>query len=671
MQRTHKETYLIARVNRLFHLSRTNKRLIQLTADAMLIVLSFLSAMLLRLDSWKFLDEWAELLVLGVSIPISLAIFVRLGFYRAVIRYMTHRAIMTLLIGVIASALSLALIGTLFDAPVPRSVPFIYTMIAIITIGGTRLVWRMAYLHGQKKYKTRVVIYGAGAAGCQLAASLLEGSEHQPMAFVDDAKHLHHSSIHGLEVYPPNRLPELIHNYGIEKVLLAIPSASLGRRRQILAALEAYDIPVQTMPGLADVIAGKASIGEIRDVSEEDLLGRDPAPANPLLMGAKIFDKVVMVTGAGGSIGSELCRQILRQRPRQLLLLELSEYALYSIEQDLQQIAQRENIQVPVKALLGSVQHGQRMEAIMKAFAVQTVYHAAAYKHVPLVEHNMIEGILNNVFGTLQTAEAAVAAGVETFVLVSTDKAVRPTNVMGATKRLAELVCQALAKKQSDTRFSMVRFGNVLGSSGSVVPLFRRQIKAGGPVTVTHPEITRYFMTVPEAAQLVIQAGSMAKGGDVFVLDMGEPVKIAALAEHMIRLSGLEPILPGKPREASHHYARGDIEIVYTGLRPGEKLYEELLIGDNVQKTSHLRIMTAHEVAWAWPQLEELLNRLLAACRATNHADIRKLLLEAPLAYAPQGDIVDLIWLRKQDMKAASEQAKPVYVPESALLTEA
>lgn len=668
MQSVHKETYLAVRLNRLFYLSRTKKRLIQLSVDAILIVLSFLCAMLLRLDGWKFLQDWAELLILCVSIPISLSIFVRLGFYRAVIRYMTHRAIKTLLAGVAASAFSLALIGTLFAAPMPRSVPFIYAMIAVITIGGIRLVLRIAYLHGQKHYKKRVVIYGAGAAGCQLAASLLEGREHQPMAFVDDAKHLHRSSIHGLEVYPPARLPELICNYGIEKILLAIPSASLGRRRQILASLEAYDIPVQTIPGIADVIAGKARIGEIRDVSEEDLLGRDPAPANPLLMGAKIFDKVVMVTGAGGSIGSELSRQILRQRPRQLILLELSEYALYSIEQDLQQIAQRENIQVPVKALLGSVQHGQRMETIMKTFAVQTVYHAAAYKHVPLVEHNMVEGILNNVFGTLQTAEAAVAAGVETFVLVSTDKAVRPTNVMGATKRLAELVCQALAKKQTKTRFSMVRFGNVLGSSGSVVPLFRRQIQAGGPVTVTHPEITRYFMTVPEAAQLVIQAGSMAKGGDVFVLDMGEPVKIAELAEHMIRLSGLEPILPGKSRDAGHH-ARGDIEIVYTGLRPGEKLYEELLIGDNVQKTSHLRIMTAHEVSWPWVQLEELLNRLLAACRATNHADIRKLLLEAPLAYAPQGEIVDLVWLRKQDTKAAGELPKPAYAAE--LLTEA
>lgn len=670
MHNFQKEMYFASHVNRLFHISRKKKRAIQLAYDAVLIVTSFLAAMLLRLDGWKFLEDWSELIVLCLSIPISLLIFIRLGFYRAVIRYMTYRAIKTLWIGVGASALSLAFIGAIFDAPMPRSVPFIYTMLAIITIGGARLILRMVYLHGQKRYKKRVVIYGAGAAGCQLAASLLEGSEHQPMAFVDDAKHLHRSSIHGLEVYAPHRLPELIRNYGIEKILLAIPSASLGRRRQILASLEAYDIPVQTMPGLADVISGKARIGEIRDVSAEDLLGRDPAPPNPLLMQAKIFDKVVMVTGAGGSIGSELSRQILRQRPRLLLLLELSEYALYSVEQDLLQIAQREGLQVPVKALLGSVQHGQRMETIMKTFDVQTVYHAAAYKHVPLVEHNMVEGILNNVFGTLQTAEAAVAAGVETFVLVSTDKAVRPTNVMGATKRFAELVCQALAGKQSKTRFSMVRFGNVLGSSGSVVPLFRRQIQAGGPVTVTHPEITRYFMTVPEAAQLVIQAGAMAKGGDVFVLDMGEPVKIAELAQHMIRLSGLEPVLSNM-REAGQLHSKGDIEIVFTGLRPGEKLYEELLIGDNVKRTSHLRIMTAHEVSLPWPQLEKLLNQLLSYCRATNHADIRKLLLEAPLAYAPQGDIVDLVWLRKQDAASKGEFITPVFTSSTPLLTEA
>lgn len=669
MLNTQKEPYLVRCISRLFFLSRKNKRVVQLIADAALIVLSFLMAMLLRLDSWAFLANWSDLLILTICVPVSLLIFAKLGFYRAVIRYITHRALKTLLIGVAASAMSLVAIGFLFNSPIPRSVPFIYAMIALMTIGGVRFVLRLVYLSSQKYYKTRVIIYGAGAAGRQLVASLLEGSEHQPIAFVDDAKQLHRSSIQGLEVYPPHRIPDLIKNYGAQKILLAIPSASLSRRRQILTSLKDYDIPVQTMPGLADMVAGKAKIGEIRDVSEEDLLGRDPAPPDPLLMGAKIQDKVVMVTGAGGSIGSELSRQILRQRPRQLLLLELSEFALYSVEQDLQQISQREGLQVPIKALLGSVQHGQRMEALMKTFGVQTVYHAAAYKHVPLVEHNMVEGILNNVFGTLQTAEAAVAAGVETFVLVSTDKAVRPTNVMGATKRLAELVCQALAAIQSKTRFSMVRFGNVLGSSGSVVPLFRRQIQAGGPITVTHPEITRYFMTVPEAAQLVIQAGSMAKGGDVFVLDMGEPVKIAELAEQMIRLSGLEPIVPGKPKDQGHHPPRGDIEIVFTGLRPGEKLYEELLIGDNVMPTSHPRIMTAREISWSWTDLQELLNRLLAACRATNHADIRKLLLEAPLAYAPQGEIVDLVWMRKR----ATELAKPAAyaTEEAALLTEA
>jgi FlaA1/EpsC-like NDP-sugar epimerase len=626
----------------LFCLPRRSKTQLQMLTDSLLLVFSFLMAMLLRLDSWDFLRDTHDMLVL------------RLGLYRAVVRFMTYKMGEALVIGVAASSLSLALVSYFFNVGVPRSVPFIYALLAIFAIGGVRMFLRAVYWSGQMRYKTRVAIYGAGAAGRQLAACLQQSSEHQPMAFVDDAVHLQHTSIHGLNVYAPHQIPELIENYGVQKILLAVPSASLGRRREILTSLERFDIPVQTVPGLTDVVSGRAKISEIRDVSEEDLLGRDPTPPNPLLMGAKIHDKVVMVTGAGGSIGSELSRQILRQKPRLLLLLELSEYALYSVEQELRQLCRQENCDVPIKALLGSVQHGRRMEAVMKTFGVQTIYHAAAYKHVPLVEHNMIEGIRNNVFGTLQTAEAAVAAGVETFVLVSTDKAVRPTNVMGATKRLAELVCQALAQTQSKTRFSMVRFGNVLGSSGSVVPLFRRQIQSGGPVTVTHPEITRYFMTVPEAAQLVIQAGSMAKGGDVFVLDMGAPVRIAELAEHMIRLSGLEPILPNRPKPAGGH--KGDIEIVFTGLRPGEKLYEELLIGENVQRTSHPRIMTAHEVYLSWGQLQGLIEKLLAACRAHDHATIRQLLLEAPLAYQPQGEIVDLLCLKKAEKRESNKE---------------
>ncbi len=625
----------------LFRLPRPHKRAIQLLADAGLITLSFLLAMLLRLDSWAFVAEPRIWWVLPVVIPVSLAIFMRLGFYRAVIRYMSMKAVKTVAAGVGASALALLVVNYLFHLPVPRSVPFIYAMLALLTIGGVRFALRALYLRNQLRYKTRVVIYGAGAAGRQLVMSLRHGQEYEPVGFVDDAPNLEGAFIQGLKVYAPVELDRLIQDYGVEKVLLAIPSASRARRRAILERLEPLDVPVQTIPGMADVVAGRAEINDLRDVAVEDLLGRDPVPPEPELMGANITGKVVMVTGAGGSIGSELCRQILRQAPAQLLLLELSEYSLYRIEQELLQIAREEGIDCPVKALLGSVQHRNRVQKILATFQVQTIYHAAAYKHVPMVEHNVVEGLRNNVMGTLETARAAVEAGVESFVLVSTDKAVRPTNVMGASKRLAELVCQAMARAQNGTRFSMVRFGNVLGSSGSVVPLFRRQIAAGGPVTVTHPEITRYFMTIPEAAQLVIQAGAMARGGDVFVLDMGEPVKIAELAGRLIRLSGLEPCYPGTD---GGDQSRGDIEIRYSGLRPGEKLYEELLIGENVSETRHPRIMTASEISLEWGEMEGLLETLFDACLMFDAPRIRELLVQAPLGYQPQSELADLVW---------------------------
>lgn len=635
----------------IFRLPRQYKRLLQLSADAVLIIFSFVMAMLLRLDSWDFLGTPAIWLPLLATIPLSLMLFVRLGFYRAIIRYMTHKAVEALMVGVAASTLGLVMVSYLFNLPVPRSVPFIYAMLAMLTIGGVRFLLRGIYLNNHMRRKMRVVVYGAGAAGRQLVASLREGHEYEPVAFVDDSSQLVNASVQGLRVRLPDSLPELISTYGVQKILLALPAESRSRRRAILQSLAQFDIPVQTIPGLADVVAGKAKIDEIRDVTEEDLLGRDAAPPDPALIGAKIQDKVVMVTGAGGSIGSELCRQIIRQNPRKLLLLELSEFGLYRIEEELKRLSQEERLKVPVRALLGSVRNADRMESVMKTFGVQTVYHAAAYKHVPMVEHNVCEGILNNVFGTLRTAQAAIAAEVETFVLISTDKAVRPTNVMGATKRLAELVCQALAQTQTTTLFSMVRFGNVLGSSGSVVPLFRRQIRAGGPVTVTHPDITRYFMTVPEAAQLVLQAGSMAKGGDVFVLDMGQPVKIDELARQMVRLSGRVPVGAGEGSRP------GGIEIAYTGLRPGEKLYEELLIGDNIDRTSHPRIMTARELCLPWAELHTLLDTLSQLCREARLDDIRSLLLKAPLAYAPTGRIVDAVWQKSYSTLRSVEPA--------------
>ena len=633
--------YKSSAIDFLFRLSRRQKRQLQMLADAALLAFSFCMAMVLRLDGWSFYYKNTDWIFLLTTIPLSLCIFIRLGFYRAVVRYMTHRMIEPLMLGVMTSALCLALISYLFHLSVPRSVPFIYAMIAILTIGGVRFILRALYMSLHLQSKPRVLLYGAGSAGRQLAASLEHGQDYLPVAFLDDSPTLQGTYMQGIKVYSPCDIEKVIELHEAEKILLAMPSQSHARRRDILIKLETLDIPVQTIPGVADLVSGKAKINEILDVAVEDLLGRDATAPSGSLMCSKISGKVVMVTGAGGSIGSELCRQIIRQQPSQLLLLEVSEFGLYSIEQDLKQVSSSEGLNVPIKALLGSVQKGATIESMMRSFNVQTVYHAAAYKHVPIVEHNIIEGVSNNIIGTLQTAKAAINANVETFVLVSTDKAVRPTNVMGATKRMAELVCQALADTQTTTTFSMVRFGNVLGSSGSVVPLFRQQIKDGGPVTITHPDITRYFMTIPEAAQLVIQAGAMAKGGDVFVLDMGEPVKIADLAKHLIRLSGLDVAEASSTNSSNRS---GEIALVYTGLRPGEKLYEELLIGDNVEPTNHPRIMTAQEVYWPWPQLERLLCELTDACTAGNAETIRKILLQAPLTYQPQCGIVDLVW---------------------------
>ena len=647
------ELYRINCVNSLFNLPRKQKRFLQAAADVGLIVFSFIMAMQLRLDTWSFFYEPIEWLILLATVPLSIFIFVKLGFYQAVIRYMTHKMVEPLILGVAASALSLALMSYLFHLSVPRSVPFIYAMIGMLTIGGVRFALRGLYLSGYVRQRPRVLIYGAGAAGRQLAASLDHGHDYQPVVFVDDSPSLAGAYVQGIKVFSSNDIARLIKDYRIDKILLAMPSQSRARRGEILVTLESLDVPVQTIPGMADLVSGKAKINEIHDVAVEDLLGRDATAPNPALMGAKITSKVVMVTGAGGSIGSELCRQIVRQKPSLLVLLEISEFSLYSIEQELNQMSTKEDLGVPVRALLGTVQAGERLEAIMRSFKVQTIYHAAAYKHVPMVEHNVVEGISNNVFGTLRTAQAAISSGVETFVLVSTDKAVRPTNVMGATKRMAELVCQALADNQTHTLFSMVRFGNVLGSSGSVVPLFRKQIQEGGPITITHPEITRYFMTIPEAAQLVIQAGSMGKGGDVFVLDMGQPVKIADLAKHLVRLSGLELASAGSRKGSNDG---GDIQMVYTGLRPGEKLYEELLIGDNVEPTHHERIMTAHEVCWPWARLKELLDEMAHACHAGSPDVIRQLLLSAPIAYRPQCEVVDLVW---QSVNASKREEQP------------
>jgi FlaA1/EpsC-like NDP-sugar epimerase len=444
-------------------------------------------------------------------------------------------------------------------------------------------------------------------------------------------------------------LAALIDQHGIERILLAMPSASRRRRREILASLEPLGVHVQSLPDLSDIIAGKASIDELRDVDVGDLLGRDPVPPNPKLFESTIRNKCVMVTGAGGSIGSELCRQIMRLGPRRLVLFEMSELALYNIQRELDEIASKEGITVELLPLLGNAHHRHRVREVIGTCGVQTIYHAAAYKHVPIVEHNVVEGIHNNVISTWYTAEAALESGVETFVLISTDKAVNPANVMGATKRLAELVLQALQERSTSTRFCMVRFGNVLASSGSVVPLFREQIRRGGPVTVTHPDVIRYFMTIPEAAQLVIQAGSMAKGGDVFVLDMGRPVRIDDLARRMINLMGLTVRDAASPD--------GDIEIEYTGLRTAEKLFEELLIGTNVTGTDHPMILRAMEHSLPWPRMQQLLNELLVALASFDCRRSLALLSEAVAEYHATYAINDYIWTRKS-LPAAADAVK-------------
>jgi FlaA1/EpsC-like NDP-sugar epimerase len=621
-------------------LPRQTKRLIMLVADAVAIPLAFWAALVLKFDRLDpSLDR--NLDYFFVAVTSALLIFSLLGLYRAVIRFMGPRAMMTIALGVTLSVL--VVIGydrLIAPAQVPLSAFAIYWSLALLYASGSRFVVRYLFSRARNAYPaTRVAIYGAGDAGARLSSVLLGGPDFEPVAFVDDKKNLQGSSINGLRVYPTEALPDLVRRLEIERVLLAMPSASRRRRREILTALEPLSVHVQSLPHLSDLIAGKARIDELRDVDVSDLLGRDAVPPNPHLFGQCIRNKCVMVTGAGGSIGSELCRQIIRLSPARLVLFEMSELALYTIERELRELSEHDHLSVDVVPLLGNAHHRHRVREVLGAFNVQTIYHAAAYKHVPIVEHNVVEGIHNNVISTWYTAEAAIETGVETFVLISTDKAVNPANVMGATKRLAELVLQALQERSSSTRFCMVRFGNVLASSGSVVPLFQEQIRRGGPVTVTHPDVIRYFMTIPEAAQLVIQAGSMAKGGDVFVLDMGRPVRIDDLARRMINLMGLTVRDNDNPD--------GDIEIEYTGLRAAEKLFEELLLGSNVTGTDHPMILRAMEHRLPWQRIHQILNDLLVALASFDCSRALGLLSDSVAEYVQHPELRDYVWKRK------------------------
>ncbi|WP_449102218.1 polysaccharide biosynthesis protein [Pseudomonas extremaustralis] len=653
---------------RLVGLPRRQKRFLQVIVDIVLVWAALWLAFVVRLGFDDLNNPFVVHLWLFLSAPvIAIPLFVHFGMYRAVMRYFGNDALIAIIKAVSLSALLLALVVYLYSnhqTVVPRSIVFNYWWLSMVIIGGLRLAMRQ-YFQGdwftaaqhvpftsRNDGLTKVAIYGAGAAGNQLVAALRLGRVMRPVAFVDDDSGISDRIISGLQVYKPKRIQQMINETGAEELLLAIPSSTRARRREILGYLEGYPLHVRSVPGFMDLASGRVKVDDIQEVDIADLLGRDSVPAQPELLERCIKNRVVLVSGAGGSIGSELCRQILSLEPTSLLLFDHSEYNLYCILSELEQRVQSEALSVKLLPILGSVRHQDKLLDVMNTWSVDTVYHAAAYKHVPMVEHNIAEGILNNVIGTLNTAQAALQAGVENFVLISTDKAVRPTNVMGSTKRLAELVLQALSRelaptlfgdasnisRVNKTRFTMVRFGNVLGSSGSVIPLFHKQIQAGGPLTVTHPKITRYFMTIPEAAQLVIQAGSMGQGGDVFVLDMGEPVKIVELAEKMIHLSGLSIRSEKNPH--------GDILINFSGLRPGEKLYEELLIGDNVAATRHPMIMQASEEFLAWEVLKCKLQGLLSAVEEGDCVLIRQLLKDTVSGYSPEGDIVD--WMHIQ-----------------------
>ena len=633
-------------INWFLALSRVNKRLLMIFTDVLLIILVLLSSFSLRLGEWYWPNyEIAYLIFIGpiVAIPI----FIKFGLYRAIVRYIGFRALWVIVQAVTLFALFWGVIVLLSGIQgIPRSVIIINWVIGTLLIGGSRAIGRWWFSTKSKSdylksnnYKN-VLVYGAGSAGVQLATALNYSNELNPVAFIDDDSSLLGHQIMGLKIYPSRSLEKVIESMKIQEILLAMPSLTRTRQNEIINYLDSYSLKVRTVPGISELAQGNLKIDDLLAVKIDDLLGRDMIPPNKNYLRLNITNKIVMVTGAGGSIGSELCRQIIKLEPKQIILFDHSEFFLYSVDQDLnEKIGESEIIVTPI---LGSVLDKTKIEEVCRNFSVQTIYHAAAYKHVPMIELNIFSGIENNVLGTLYCAQAAIAANVEVFVLISTDKAVRPTNIMGATKRFSELILQSLSDnlKNSKIKFSMVRFGNVLGSSGSVIPLFERQIKNGGPITVTDPEVIRYFMTIPEAAQLVIQAGSMSKtGGDVFILDMGQPIKILDLAIKMIRLSGLEV----KDKE----HPNGDIEIIFTGLRPGEKLYEELLIGDSVFNTEHELILRSEEEMIAWSELEVILEKLTSSIISRDYQAVRGILLEAVPGYTPKNVFQDLMFFQK------------------------
>lgn len=643
-------------VHHFLSLSRFHKQLIMLSTDVVMLAFALWASFSMRMGQF-YLPESGTYWLFIVSPLVAIPIFVQFGLYRAIVRYIGFKALWAIIKAVSLYAVIWSSLVLLTGVEgVPRSITLINWLSAILLIGGSRMVVRWWFVGIdvvsplQKKLKRNVVIYGAGTAGMQLASVLGYSQEYSPVAFLDDKKELHNNTINSLRVFSLGELDRIILKLEVDEIFLAIPSASHTRRKRVLQFLEKYPVHVRTLPSMTEVADGKIKLEDIKEIDLEDLLGRDSVSPNRTLFDSCIKNNVVMVTGAGGSIGSELCRQILSRGPQKLILFEQSEYNLYQIDQEFRALIRKNNWQIDLIPVLGCVTNERRISEVLSYYVVNTVYHAAAYKHVPLVEHNVIEGVRVNTIGTYTVASSAMKNNVETFILISTDKAVRPTNVMGASKRFAELILQALASQSQNTKFSMVRFGNVLGSSGSVVPLFREQIKQGGPVTVTHPDIIRYFMTIPEAAQLVIQAGAMGEGtgGDVFVLDMGEPVKINELATKMIHLMGFTVKNESMPD--------GDIEIEYSGLRPGEKLYEELLIGDNVTGTLHPRIMRAEEDAYTWNEIQTYLERLKDSINQSNSEEVRQLLVEVVKGFIPSGKNEDVLW----GENIPSHKAKPV-----------
>lgn len=620
--------------------SRNVKRFITLAVDFIVIIIALWLAFSLRHGEF-YLPPQQQLWIFLLAPIVAIPIFIQAGLYRAIVRYLGMQVLWTVIKAASLYALLFAVIVLMAGVEqVPRTVYGINALILVLFAGGIRLLARWWFVNNifenttnnvARRHVLPVIIYGAGGSGAQIAVALKVSNQLNPVAFIDDESSLHHQQINGLTVYPFSALSHIIEKFYVHDILLAMPSISRTQRYTIIRLLESYPVHVQTLPNLSDLAKGKVTVSDIQEVDIADLLGREPVEPQHDLLYANIAGKSVMVTGAGGSIGSELCRQIAKLQPTALVLYEFNEFALYEIEKELQALA----LDITIISVLGTVINQTRIESICKHFKVNTIYHAAAYKHVPLVEKNTTEGVRNNVFGTLSCAKAAIASKVETFVLISTDKAVRPTNTMGASKRFAELVLQGLAQEQSTTRFTIVRFGNVLGSSGSVVPLFREQIAKGGPVTVTDERIIRYFMTIPEAAELVIQAGAMGQGGEVFVLDMGEPIRIVDLAKRMIHLSGFV--------EKTKEQTEGDIEITYTGLRPGEKLYEELMIGDNVSDTQHQRIMQAQEKVISWSKLSNILQILEHENNADKSLQVRDILIMHVDGFQPQCEVED--WL--------------------------